>query len=114
MWTYGIPIPECWSWWLTRIPHGGSIATISNTGMGYGIDGKYCISGGLNGWLDTEFFRLYNQEEKTILGEAYAHSIHNYIDTFTMDDPVDGIGHVKAIQEWTLLGDPSLQIGGYS
>ena len=114
MWTYGIPIPECWSWWLTRLPDTGSIATISNTGMGYGLPGIECISGGLNGWLDTEFFRLYGQEGKEILGEAYATSIHNYIDTFDMEDPDDGIGHVKAIQEWTLLGDPSLKIGGYS
>ena len=24
------------------------------------------------------------------------------------------IGHVKTIQQWTLLGDPSLKIGGYT
>jgi hypothetical protein len=113
MWTYGVPIPECWSWWLTRLPDAGAIATISNTGMGYGLPGKDCIVGGLNGWLDTEFFRLYSDEEKIMLGETYAHSIRNYIGTFEMNDPNDGIGHVKAIQEWTLLGDPSLRIGGY-
>ena len=113
MWTYGVPIPECWSWWLTRLPDAGSIATISNTAMGYGLPGKDCIVGGLNGWLDTEFFRLYSEEGNRMVGEAYANAIRNYVHTFDMDDPEDGIGHVKAIQEWTLLGDPSLRIGGY-
>jgi hypothetical protein len=114
MWTYGVPVPECWSWWLTRLPDTGSIATISNTAMGYGLPGKECISGGLNGWLDTEFFRLYAQGDKDTVGDVYANAIHNYIDTFDMEDPEDGVGHVKAIQEWTLLGDPSLMVGGYS
>lgn len=113
MWTYGVPIPECWSWWLTRLENGGSIATISNTGMGYGMQGKYCISGGLNPWLDTEFFRLYGQENKMMLGEAYEQAIGNYVRSFDMDDSYDGIGHVKSVQQWTLLGDPSLKIGGY-
>jgi len=114
MWTYGVPIPECWSWWLTRLENGGSIATISNTGMGYGMQGEQCIAGGLNPWLDTEFFRLYGQEGKDMLGAAYEHAIGNYLTVFDMDDPIDGIGHVKSVQQWTLLGDPSLKIGGYS
>ncbi|HMA82593.1 MAG TPA: C25 family cysteine peptidase, partial [Candidatus Thermoplasmatota archaeon] len=114
MWTYGVPIPECWSWWLTRLEQGGSIATISNTGMGYGMQGEQCIAGGLNPWLDTEFFRLYGQEGKDMLGAAYEHAIGNYLGVFEMNDPVDGIGHVKSVQQWTLLGDPSLKIGGYS
>ena len=114
MWTYGVPIPECWSWWLTRLENGGSIATISNTGMGYGMQGEYCIAGGLNPWLDTEFFRLYGQEGKNMLGAAYEQAIGNYLTAFDMDDSIDGIGHVKSVQQWTLLGDPSLKIGGYS
>ncbi len=114
MWTYGVPIPECWSWWLTRLENGGSIATISNTGMGYGMQGEYCIAGGLNPWLDTEFFRLYGQEGKDMLGLAYEQAIGNYLTVFDMDDSFDGIGHVKSVQQWTLLGDPSLKIGGYS
>jgi hypothetical protein len=112
MWTYGVPIPKCWSWWLASIPNGGSIATISNTGMGYGMQGLECISAGLNPWLDTEFFRLYGQEHMTTLGQIHAQSIGNYVQHFNMDDSEDGIGHVKSVQEWTLLGDPSLHIGG--
>ncbi|OYT28511.1 peptidase C25 [Thermoplasmatales archaeon ex4572_165] len=113
MWTFGIPVPECWSWWLTRLEDGGAIATISNTGMGYGMPGRYCISGGLNPWLDTEFFRQYGIEGKTILGDLHSQSIANYITHFELDS-FDDMGHVKSIQQWTLLGDPSLKIGGYS
>jgi len=113
MWTYGIPLPECWSWWLTRVENGGSIATISNTGMGYGMPGFEAISAGLNPWLDTEFFRLYGQENKHYLGEAYEFAIRNYVSQFDLEDDDDGIGHVKSLQQWTLLGDPSLKMGGY-
>jgi hypothetical protein len=114
MWTYGVPLPECWSWWLTRASNGGAIAVISNTGMGYGMHGVECISAGLNPWLDTEFFRMYGEENAENLGSAHSNAIANYINHFDMDDSYDGIGHVKSVQQWTLLGDPSLKIGGYS
>jgi hypothetical protein len=114
MWTYGVPLPECWSWWLTRASNGGAIAVISNTGMGYGMHGVECISAGLNPWLDTEFFRMYSEENAENLGSAQSGAISNYINHFDMDDSYDGIGHVKSVQQWTLLGDPSLKIGGYS
>ena len=48
----------------------------------------------------------------TTLGQIHAQSIGNYVQFFNMDDSEDGIGHVKSVQEWTLLGDPSLRIGG--
>jgi len=48
-----------------------------------------------------------------MLGEAYEQAIGNYVLSFDMDDSYDGIGHVKSVQQWTLLGDPSLKIGGY-
>ena len=110
MWTYGIPIPECWSWWLTRLPSGGAIATISNTGMGYGQQGKYCIAAGLSGWINSEFFRIYSEENQKMLGKTYSQTIASYANNFDMENE---IGHVKTIQQWTLLGDPSLKIGGY-
>jgi hypothetical protein len=114
MWTYGMPVPECWSWWLTRLPNGGSIATISNTGMGYGEPGKYILTAGLSGWIDSEFFRVYTEENQQILGKTYSQTLTNYINNFEIVEPGDGLGHVKTVQEWTLLGDPSLKIGGYS
>jgi hypothetical protein len=114
MWTYGVPLPECWSWWLTRVSNGGAIAVISNTGMGYGMHGVECISAGLNPWLDTEFFRMYGVENTENLGSAHSGAIAGYVNHFDMDDSYDGNGHVKSVQQWTLLGDPSLKIGGYT
>ena len=40
-WCYGMPTPECWSWWLARKINGGALATIGNTGLGYGAVGEH-------------------------------------------------------------------------
>jgi hypothetical protein len=40
MHTYGMPFPQCWSWWLTRKTGGGSIATIGDTGASYAYMGE--------------------------------------------------------------------------
>ena len=45
-----------------------------------------------------------------MLGKIYSQTIANYANNFDMENQ---IGHVKTIQQWTLLGDPSLKIGGY-
>jgi len=113
---YGRPTPECWSWYITQLSKRGAIACIGNTGYGYGIPGKECTIGGVDNWITTEFFRQYGEEEHDILGEAFHQTITNYITHFkTSDDPGlqwDG-GHEKTVQQWVLLGDPSLKMGGY-
>ena len=111
MWCYGMPVPECWGWWLTRLPERGAIATIGNTGLGYGILGKDCTIGGVDGWITTEFFRQYGEEKHDILGEAHAQTLISYINTFDMEALEEG--HPKTVMQWVLLGDPSLKIGGY-
>jgi len=108
--------PECFSWWLARLADAGSIATIGCTGLGYGYIGDYnndsipdCIQG-LGGWIDIEFFRVYGQEGKEILGEVHSTALANYVANFpVMKDNID----CKTVQEWVLLGDPTLKIGGY-
>jgi hypothetical protein len=112
MWCYGEPIPECFSWRLVRSPNGGAIASIGNTGLGYGMPGKTLTTGGGDGWITIEFFKQYGTENHTILGEAYAQTLTSYIHTFDMTDLESG--HPKTVQQWVLLGDPSLKIGGYS
>jgi hypothetical protein len=121
MHTYGIPLPECWSWWLTRKIGGGSIATISDTGATYGNMGETgdlnhdgvnepdCIES-LSGYRFTQFFKIYN-ESHAPLGVVFGETIKQYLDTFPgMYNQND----CKTVEEWVLLGDPSLQIGGYT
>lgn len=110
MWTFGMPTPECWSWWLTRLPERGAIATIGNTGLGYGILGKDCTIGGFDGWISKEFFRQYAEENHGILGDAYGQTIISYVTSYDLGED----DHVKSVEQWALLGDPSLKIGGYT
>jgi hypothetical protein len=121
MHTYGVPIPECFGWWLTRKINGGSIATIGSVGASYGlvgnnygdidgdgVDDPDCVEG-YSGYLTREFFDIYNQSVD-ILGETWGGTISKYIDTWP--DTWDQIDS-KMVQEWVLFGDPSLKIGGY-
>ena len=120
MFTYGTPTPECWGWYMVKLPNTGAIATMGNTGYGWGSEGDVCTIGTGDGWINTEFFRQYGQENQHILGMAYSQAITTYIDhhkTFELeywrhDYGWDGIDE-KTVQQWQLLGDPSLQIGGY-
>jgi len=118
MWTYGEPAPECWAWCLTRKINGGAIATIGNTGLGIGWSGQEvdingdgiaepaCIEG-LGPYQQLMFYKTY-YEETDILGEAWKGGQTKYLNS-GMDDHSD----IKTIEEWILLGDPSLKIGGY-
>ena len=111
MWCHGQPVPETFSWRLIRNPHGGAIATMGNTGLGYGMPGVDLTTGGGDGWITIEFFKQYGAEGLDILGQAYQQTLTSYVNTFDMTDLA--AGHPKSVQQWVLLGDPSLKIGGY-
>ena len=117
MHTYGQPVPETFSWYMIRLPEIGAIASIGNTGYGYGILGEWCTIGGLDNWITVEFFRQYGEEGVTVLGETHLHTISSYISHFKSTDiPPDfrwDDAHLKTVEQWVLLGDPSLQLGGY-
>jgi len=110
-WCYGTPVPETFSWRLVRNPHGGAIATMGNTGLGYGMPGIDLTTGGGDSWITIEFFKQYGTEGLDILGQAYQQTLTSYVNTFDMTDLA--AGHPKSVQQWVLLGDPSLKIGGY-
>ena len=56
------------------------------------------------------FFEQYSQGH-TILGATHGHDIMEYMLRFPpMDDLID----CKIAQQWVLLGDPTLTIGGFS
>ena len=138
IWAYylGEMSPECWGWLMTSQAKGGSIATIGNTGLGYGTvgDGPVdevpdsepdgipdCIQY-LGGWLEPHFFHSYNEKGKDILGETWGTTLTDYLNQFPIDWTKDWQGerpytieqvNVKTVQEWVLFGDPSLKIGGY-
>jgi len=119
-WTYGFPTPECWSWWLARKVNGGSLATIGNTGLGYGAVGEH---GDLDGDGNNEpdcmealggyfFVKIYQtiDEGVDILGEVWGGGINKYMTTYPATaDQIDA----KEMEQLCLLGDPSLKIGGY-
>lgn len=112
-WCHGLPVPECFSWYLVKMPRTGAIATIGNTGLGYGVLGKDCLTEGLDGGICIEFFKQYGLEYNingsAILGDVYARTLESYWKTFDMDF----LDHAKSLTQWVLLGDPSLMIGGY-
>ena len=112
MWTHGAPVSECFSWRLVSLPCRGAIATIGNTGLGYGRMGKECTSDGGDAWVSAEFFKQYGTEGHDVLGDAFTQVIRNYVTSFDMGDLE--AGHAKTVQQWALLGDPSLMLGGHS
>lgn len=107
-------IPRCWSWNLVRQKQGGAIAVIGNTGLGYEYIDEFCITG-LGGWLESHFFKVYSETEKInqTLGRIYSQAISDYVQIFSPNDQTY-TRHRKTVEQWILLGDPSLKIGDYS
>jgi hypothetical protein len=106
-------IPNCFSWWLTVKSNGGAIATMGNTGLGMGIAG-FAYPEGLDGWLLPKFFYNLDVENGTIgekhVGAAHSAAITDYINEFDINsDDADR----QMVEQWILLGDPSLVVGGY-
>ena len=108
---HGAWVPECFSYWLTRMPQGGAIASIGCAGLGYGSLGASCLNSA-GGWINPRFFYVYNQEQRDILGEVFTETLQDYAIQFGVVSHYDTVDR-KTFEEWMLLGDPSLKIGGY-
>jgi hypothetical protein len=103
-------VPECLGWRLISKRNVGAIATIGNTGLGFGYPGNSTLQG-LGGWIEPRFFHAVGVQGKTTLGEAHSQVVIDYVNTFDVHgDRID----CKTVQQWVLLGDPSLKLGGYS
>jgi hypothetical protein len=115
-WVYGFPIPRCLSWALVRKSNGGSIATIGPTAFSYESPDINTNEGGIE-WLDIHFFSEYRLNNTDILGETWGNTITNFLQNFTInwhDISSDGAALIaKNVEQWLLIGDPSLKIGGY-
>ena len=109
-------IPFCWGWALVRHPYGGSIATIAATAFSYESPDISRGEGGIE-WLDMHFFEQYRKKNLKTLGEVWAKTIDAFLQNFTIDwdDPSENGSALiaKNVEEWLLIGDPSLRIGGY-
>jgi hypothetical protein len=102
-------VPKCFSWWLTIKEEGGAIATFGNTGLGMGI-WDYGYLTGLDGWLFPRFFYHYGIEGKEHIGMAQGAAITDYVNEFDINQDSEDR---QMVQQWALLGDPSLLPGGY-
>jgi len=111
-WIFFPWMKPCWSWELVSSPRGGSIATIGSTGLCW-YSAEYDGAG--SNWLSVQFFEEYAKGEK-VIGKIW----NNCIAGFLEENPINwnessGSGScidAKTVQEWVLLGDPSLVIGG--
>ncbi|RLF61197.1 MAG: hypothetical protein DRN16_03935, partial [Thermoplasmata archaeon] len=96
-------------------PNGGGIATLGSTAIWHiatGDDGNGipdCIEK-YGGYMETLLFQKYAIDNYGILGDLWGNAITEYIfNGNPMSDKID----CKAVEEFILLGDPSLKIGGY-
>lgn len=100
-------VPRDFCSWLVMKKHNGAIASIGCSGLGIG----YFNIVGLSDWLNPRFFDAYANQSKVYLGEAHAQAIQDYISI------IGGVNSHqndrKTVEEFTLIGDPSLRIGGY-
>ena len=92
----------CFAWaWLSK-SDGGAIGTIGATRPAYTWVDKDGVYAGA-GYLDVQFFKAY--EEGVTFGQMLTQAQNAYINNVGMD--------LFTIEEYLLLGDPSLMVGGY-
>jgi len=120
---WGKPTPESIGWRLVGKTNGGGIATIGFTALGYirylgengdidgdGIEEPDYVENGW-GFLESCFFEAIHDGEE-FLGDAWRSAEMKYLSAFSIENE-DDWREAKDILAWTLLGDPSLKIGGY-
>ena len=108
---------DCIGYTLVNLENCGAIASIAPTSqcwVGLGDTDDNQIPDMIeiaSGFLSLEFLRVYAKEKIDILGELHSKAIENYVHVFPVEsNKID----CKTVQEYGLLGDPSLKIGGYS
>lgn len=90
------------AWAMIQKDDGGAIATIGATRPAYTYVDKYGVYAGA-GFLDVRFFHAY--EEGITVGEMLSQAQTDYQNYVGKD--------MFTIEEYILLGDPSLRVGGY-
>ena len=103
-------VPRDFCSWLLLRNNGGAIGSVGHSGLGYGYVGQHS-SEGLGGWIEPRMFDAYTNQSLHIMGAAHSQAITDYI-TIINNVNTDQIDR-KTIETFTLLGDPSLMLGGY-
>jgi hypothetical protein len=91
----------CFAWSFIKKEGGGAIATIGSTRTAYTHVDKDGVYAGA-GYLDVHFFKSY--KEGITAGEMLTQAQNEYIHYAFKD--------FFTIEEYILLGDPSLMVGG--
>ncbi len=91
----------CFAWSFLKKEGGGAIATIGSTRTAYTYVDKDGVYAGA-GYLDVHFFKSY--EEGITAGEMLTQAQNDYINHVYKD--------FFTIEEFILVGDPSLMVGG--
>jgi hypothetical protein len=97
----GILYP-CFAWAMVLKPGGGAVATVGATRIAYSnTDERGPYSGAAR--LNINFF--HNYEPGTAVSNMFINAINDYLNNLWKD--------YVTIEEYLLVGDPSLKIGGY-
>ncbi len=99
---YGIKLPT-FAWFLIKKPVGGAVATIGATRVAFTMVDTDGIHGGA-GFLNLHFFKAYTPGIS--VSEMLVQSQNDYLNSAPWKDCI-------TLEEFNLLGDPSLKIGGY-
>jgi hypothetical protein len=121
-WIYGYRLtPEGLGWMFARKVGGGGIATFGYTCFPVASPGEYgdlngdginepdCVESGY-GFIQLQLLKGFGIEHYQYLGECWNYAISTYLDTYKL--PYER-WHLHTTEGFTLLGDPSLKIGGY-
>jgi hypothetical protein len=110
-------MPSPLAWEFIQREQGGAIACLANTNPSYLIPSTLCTET-VNGHLTMTFYETYMQG-KDILGDIWQETIVNYLNDEEAWEltPINWKSYnvsVMTLEVWTLFGDPTLKIGGYS
>ena len=110
-------VSDVLGWNLIKKQDGGTIAYIGDSSTSWGVSGDENNDGipdsvhdGLTSGLCAEFFRNIGNGTMDTIGMVFKNTVRNILDSYTGSEPRI---HCKNVQEFQLLGDPSLKIGGY-
>lgn len=114
--------PSPFAWELLKNNNGGTIASFACTTIGNLLPTTLCMDT-LNGHLTKNVFSIYSEGIDNV-GDIWGETISRYLDDRDVDiisnifynltgDPIEWDHHMN-VEQWILLGDPSLKIGGYS